>query len=154
MSLGKRVLLRDKPVLGLGVSRQEVRPGGVQSWQCLTDSKLCHSAAQLVGDGKKVHDFGLLLLAVLTLRFVLEPLVALGARDNGQKATPPPPRAAQIAQSCRPEPPDLTLMALQVSGTRPSYLLVMRPQAKGDKVTEPTPRRKRTGCGERDLGDG
>lgn len=61
---------------------------------------------------------------------------------------------AQIARSCGPEPPGLTLMALQVSGTRPSYLLMMRPQARGDQVTEPTPTRERAGCGGRDLGDG
>lgn len=46
------------------------------------------------------------------------------------------------------------MVALQVSGMRPSYLLVMRPQARGDKVTEPTPKRKRIKCEERDLGDG
>ena len=46
------------------------------------------------------------------------------------------------------------MVGLQGSGTRPSYLLVMRPQARGDQVTEPTPKRKRIGCGERDQGDG
>lgn len=95
-----------------------------------------------MSDGEKVHDFGLLLLAILTLHFVFVPLVALEAKENQQKTTP------QIVHSCRPEPPDLTLMlTLQVSGTRPSYLLVMRPQARGDQVTEPTPKRKRIGCG-------
>lgn len=60
-----------------------------------------------------------------------------------------------MAQSCHSEPLDLTLtVALQVSGTRPSYLLVMRPQARGDQVTDPTPKGKRIGCGDRDLGDG
>ena len=36
-----------------------------------------------MSDGKKVHDFGLLLLpAALTLHFVLEPLVALEVEEN------------------------------------------------------------------------
>jgi hypothetical protein len=52
---------------------------------CLTYSKLGHSAAQLLGSGEKVHYFGLLLLVILTLHFVLEPLVTLEAKENQQK---------------------------------------------------------------------
>lgn len=59
--------------------------------QCLTNSKLGHSAPQLVSDGEKVHDFGLLLLAIFTLHFVLQPLVALEAKENQQKTLPSPP---------------------------------------------------------------
>lgn len=81
----EEVLPRGKPVLVLGVSWQEVSPPPrrSQGWWCLTNSQLCHCAAQLVSDGKKVHDFGLLLLlANLILHLVLEPLVALEAKEN------------------------------------------------------------------------
>lgn len=47
------------------------------------NSKLGHGAAQLVSDRQKVHDFGLLLLAIFTLHFVLEPLVALDGGPAG-----------------------------------------------------------------------
>lgn len=46
------------------------------------------------------------------------------------------------------------MVTLQVSGTRPSYLLVMRPDQEGDQVTEPTPKTERTGMWEGDLSDG
>ena len=133
---------RNKPVCGLVALRRRQGPCRVQGWQCLTNSKLRHSAAQLVSDGEEVHDFGLLFLAILTLHFVFVPLVALEAKEIHQKTT------SHSVHSCHPKPPDLTLMVtLQVSGTRPSYLLVMRPQARGDQVTEPTPKTERTGCG-------
>lgn len=47
------------------------------------NSKLCHSAAELVSDGEKVHDFGLLLLAILTLHFVFEPLISFDGGPAG-----------------------------------------------------------------------
>lgn len=97
-SLRKKDRPRSKPVCGVVALRQRQGPCRVQGWQCLTNSKLCHSAAQLVSDGEKVHDFGLLFLAILTLHFVFVPLVALEAKEIPQKTI------FHSVHSCHPKP--------------------------------------------------